>query len=408
MGLQNLHSRFESGWGLFEIDPGSPSFDACPSGEPPMSDLHDENCRRLGIDAKRIEVAHGLIETWARDAEVPASAFIVGRRTGAIEVRVAGRRTLELGSPPLRDDAIFLAASLTKPIVAVATMMLLERGRITLDDAVAAYLPEFGRNGKEGVRVRHLLTHTSGLPDILPENDALRARHATLSDFVAATCRSPLLFAPGTAVRYQSSGFTILGELVLRLTGRTLPGFLESEIFGPLGMADTSLGWRPERRDRQTAVRIDAQQAQTDWHWNSPYWLGFGSPWGGLVTSASDYGRFLAMMLGDGRSGGVRILAPATVEEMVTNQLDSFPVMPEAERRLRPWGLGWRLRWPGSSAHFGDLLGPRSFGHWGATGTLAWADRARDAFAVILTSQPQQDQGTYLGRLSNVLASAFE
>jgi CubicO group peptidase (beta-lactamase class C family) len=373
-----------------------------------MSDLDDSRAERLQIRPDRLKMARDLIEAWACDGEVIASAVVVGRSVDAIEPRIAGRVSPDHDSAPLARDSLFLAASLTKPVIAVATMLLVERGGITLDDRIVDILPEFGDGAKADVRLRHLLTHTSGLPDQLPNNEELRARHAPLSEFVAETCRRPLLFAPGTAVRYQSMGFAILGALLTRLTGRPLPEFLRDELFGPLGMLDTTLGLNPRHIDRQTVVRIDATQSRSDWHWNSPYWRGLGSPWGGMITSASDYGRFLRMMLGRGSLGPTRLLSPATVETMIANQLLTFPGVPDVDRRLRPWGLGWRLRWPGSSAHFGDLLGPRSFGHWGATGTVAWADPDRDAFAVILTTEPQGEHGSHLARLSNVLASAFE
>jgi CubicO group peptidase (beta-lactamase class C family) len=84
-----------------------------------------------------------------------------------------------------------------------------------------------------------------------------------------------------------------------------------------------------------------------------------------------------------------------------------MPKIPEEERRCRPWGLGWRLNWPAHSANFGDLLGPKSFGHWGATGTLAWCDPESDSFAVLLTTQPQEPDGRFLARLSNAIGAAM-
>jgi CubicO group peptidase (beta-lactamase class C family) len=113
------------------------------------------------------------------------------------------------------------------------------------------------------------------------------------------------------------------------------------------------------------------------------------------------------MLLQGGRLDGVRVLGPATVRAMTGNQLAAMPMVPEEDRRCRPWGLGWRLNWPAHSANFGDLLGPRTYGHWGATGTLCWLDPEADAFAILLTTQPQGDDGRLLARISNLVAAAL-
>ncbi len=192
------------------------------------------------------------------------------------------------------------------------------------------------------------------------------------------------------------------------VTGVCLPEFLRAEVFEPLGMADTSLGWQPEKRERIAAIRISPEQERTDWNWNTPYWLGFGAPWGGLVTSPGDFARFCQMMLNGGELDGTRVLSRAAVRAMTANQLDAMPGVPEEERRCRPWGLGWRLNWPGHSANFGDLLGPRAYGHWGATGTLCWIDPDADAFCILFTTRPQEaEQGRYLARVSNAVAAAL-
>lgn len=95
------------------------------------------------------------------------------------------------------------------------------------------------------------------------------------------------------------------------------------------------------------------------------------------------------------------------MEAATRNQLFGMPGVPATDRDTRPWGFGWRLNWPGFSAYFGDLLGPRMYGHMGATGTVLWMDPDRDAFAVILTTEPQEPHGTYLARLSNAITAAL-
>lgn len=359
------------------------------------------------LDIERLNRAYSLVEAMTRSGEVPAAAVCVGQRGGLHEPTFFGYMSPDPGAPEVTPETLFLVASLTKPVTVAGVMRLMERGELTLDDPVARFVPEFGQNGKEGVTLRHVMTHTSGLPDMPPGNLALRATHAPLARFIDVVTRVTLDFAPGTEVRYQSMGTAMLGEVIARVAGVSLPEFLKAVLFDPLGMNETSLGLREGTRERVASIRLEPEQEGTDWGWNSLYWLTLGAPWGGLITSPLDYARFCRMMLNGGEIDGTRVLSRATVRAMTSNQLEGMPDIPRTDRRCRPWGLGWRLGWPGQSAHFGDLLGPRSFGHWGATGTLCWADPDADAFLVLLTTQPAGEQGRHLATLSNAFAAAL-
>jgi CubicO group peptidase (beta-lactamase class C family) len=329
--------------------------------------------------------------------------------------RCFGRQTLSADSPPVRQDAIFLIASITKPIVAMGVLILAERGLLALDDRVEEYVPEFGREGKHAVTIRHLLTHTSGLPDMLPQNRELRAANAPLSAFVEGTCRSPVDFPPGRGVQYQSMGFAMLGEIILRVSRKTCAQFLRDEIFQPLEMHDTALGapadWfegADSKIGRIAHVRVPPDQEQeTTWNWNSPYWRQLGVPWGGLLTTPADLARFAQMLLQQGRWDNLQILSPAAVRAATRNQLEAMREVPADDRRCRPWGLGWRLNWAAHSANFGDFLGPNTYGHWGATGTVMWIDPDLDAFAILLTTQPQEPHGSFLSRATNAIVAAL-
>jgi len=386
----------------------------------------------IGFDPARIESVYDRLSLWVHEDRVPGVGIAIGRHGKLLEPRVFGRQRPDMSSPAMPDDAIFLIASPTKPITVAAAMMLVERGELELDDFVVEFIPEFASHGKDQIRVRHLMTHTSGLPDQLPENESLRGAHAPLSEFVRRVSELPLSFAPGTAVQYQSMGIAILAEIVQRISNKSLREFLRDELFQPLNLADTSLG-APEdwwtgpggRFERFAHVRVSAT---TDWDWNSRYWRGFGAPWGGLLTTPREFSLicqlFLDALNGEGptlrlgkgdfgfnqrsnKTQPARILSAATARAMTTNQLHSLGAVPEADRRTRPWGLGWRLNWLGHSANFGDLLGPRTFGHWGATGTLVWIDPDAGAFLVLLTTQPQEPDGRYLARISNMVCAAM-
>lgn len=371
-----------------------------------MAELTIVDPGKITTTPERFRRVDELFERWVRTGEIPAAAYCVGRGSQMTATRTFGSQVPGTNQP-VRPDALYLIASLTKPVTVLAGLILVERGLITLDDRVADYVPAFAKQGKDDVRIRHLMTHTSGLPDMLPENDRLRSEHRPFSAFIEGICELSLLFEPGTAVRYQSMGTAMLAEVVHQVAGVTLPEFLRSEVFEPLGMRDTALGCPKDWMERVVAVKLGEAQLRTDWHWNTPYWLGFGAPWGGLITTAADYGRLCRMMLAGGAVGAARVLSPAGCAAMTVNQLEAMPRIPEEDRRCRPWGLGWRLNWRGSSSNFGDLLGARCYGHWGATGTLCWMDPVTDCFTVIFTTQPQGDDGRHLARASNAIAAAL-
>jgi CubicO group peptidase (beta-lactamase class C family) len=381
----------------------------------PTLETHDD-ARSVGLDPPRWQRTLDLLGEWCRRGLIPSAGVVCGRSDRATRPHVFGNQTADGTGVPVRDDAIFLVASITKPIVALGALLLVERGQLSLDDRVCEIVSSFRGRGKYGVTVRHLLTHTSGLPDMLPNNRELRESHSPLDAFLAGACSAEMGFPPGRGVRYQSMGFAVLGEIIRSVAGRSCADFLRTEIFEPLWMNDTSLGapedWfsGPDAKGARIAeIRVpdDQRDSALDWGWNSRYWRGLGAPWGGVFSTPADLARFARMMLSGGSLEGTSIFSKAVVEVATRNQLLGMAGVPATDRDTRPWGFGWRLNWPGFSPYFGDLLGPRMYGHMGATGTVLWMDPDRDAFAVILTTEPQEPHGTYLARLSNAIAAAL-
>lgn len=366
-----------------------------------------------GLSPDRWEAVTRLVQSGVAEGRWPEIAIETGSANGPAGTFSGGvqcERAAESGGPP-----VFLTASLTKPVVAMGILKLLEQGQLRLHDRVSDLVPEFGGAGRYPVEVRHLLTHTSGLPDLLPNDRELRGRNAPLSEFLAELCQCKPAFPPGRGVQYQSSGFILLAEILQRLTQTDFRAWLAENVFEPLKMRQSWLGLpldRPNARDRILArlipVVLPKEQVGHDgWNWNSDYWRRLGAPWGGLFSTTGDLGRLAQSLLRGGQTAiGANLWSPATVAAATCNQLATLREISEVDSRTRPWGLGWRLNWR-DTATFGDLLGPRAYGHWGATGTLMWIDPDPGIYAVILTSRPWDESGPAIVRLSNAIRAAW-
>lgn len=310
--------------------------------------------------ASRFEEASRLIRAQTDSGDVAAAVLHV-RRAGQELSRAFGAA---------RVDLPFLIASPTKPMTASAVLWLRDRRDLTLDDPVTKYLPAFSGGERGLVTIRHLLTHTSGLPDMLPENNELRRQHAPLSEFVTRTCRTPLLFQPGAKVSYQSMGILLAAAIVEKITGEPMPGFMARTVFSPLGMRQTSFGLGG-RTIAETAQCQVPEAERSDWDWNSAYWRNLAAPWGGAHATARDLAAFLDAFA----SPAGAVLSAATRREMTAIQTGT----------LRPgFGLGWQ-REPGA---FGRTCSAETFGHSGSTGTTIWHDPATATTFVLLTTKP--------------------
>ncbi len=366
------------------------------------------DCDDFGVSRAGLGVLEHSLRQWTahEPSVMPAASVALARDGHSLGSVLLGRQGPEPDAAPLRPDGIFLLASLTKPLTCLAAMLLVERGQLRLADLVTDYLPEFGSQGKQGTRLVHLLTHTSGLPDQLPDNLALRRAHAPLSEFLRRALTVAPLFPPGTSVSYQSMGTLVLSAIVEQVSGKPLPGFLRENVFGPLGLSSSALGAATLPAERLVRVRQPREQEGTDWGWNSSYWRNLGAPWGGMFSTPQEYLVLCRLFAEGGQVDGVRICSPATVTLMTTNRLRDLPDIPESMARTQPWGLGWRLNHPGMADSFGDLLSDRAFGHWGATGTMAWVDPRSRVSCVILTTAPLDENTSKLVRLSNLVAAA--
>jgi CubicO group peptidase (beta-lactamase class C family) len=293
-----------------------------------------------------------------------------------IHLHPFGRLTYEPDAPPVTAGTLYDLASLTK-VVATTTMamILVDEGRLDLDQPVREILPGFQGPGKDAVTVRHLLTHSSGLPAIVTLYRDVQGRAAFLERIQALDLEYPA----GSRSVYSDPGIILLGEILERAAGQPLEAFVRERVFEPLGMRETMFRPPAELRSRVAPTEFDPWRGrliQGEVHDENAFAMGGVAPHAGLFSTAGDLARFAQMLLNGGTWHGRRIVSRETVE-LFTRRAG----IPGSDR-----ALGWDTKSAeGSSA--GTLLSPRSFGHTGFTGTSIWIDPERQLFVILLTNR---------------------
>ena len=314
------------------------------------------------------------------------AAEILRRATATKEIRAAvlhvrdGDSTFERSFGEAKSpSAAFLLGSISKPIAITSLMVLHDRGKVQLADPVKKYIPEFTGGQRDQVTVQHLLTHVSGLPDQLPENAQLRSSHAPLSEFVKGAIKVPLNFAPGTRYDYSSMAILLATEIAQRISGVEIKELVDTTVLAPLEMTNSSLGMRRLKPEQTVPCQVEFGAVEAgggsadskSWDWNSPYWRALGAPWGGLHASAADVATFLDSFL---HPTG-KLVRPEIARLMIRNHNGTG---------LTSRGLGFDVGMRASCRGCSEQV----FGHTGSTGTIAWADPAKNRICVVLTTLP--------------------
>ncbi len=334
--------------------------------KPPRADLAELSRfpveAELAID-RRVEDALGR-------GDVPGCVVIIGRQDGVVFRRAYGFAEIEPGRRPMRPDAVFDLASVTKAVAtATSVAALVERGRLHYDDPVSHWLGAFRAPDKRDITLRQLLTHTSGLPPVIDVRSFTRGREAAVRSIAATRLSS----APGERYLYSDLGFIVLGEVIERASGERLDRFARETLYAPLGLSSTGFLPGPELVPRAAPTEwVDGAMLRGTVHDPRARALGVTGH-AGLFSSADDLARFARMLLGRGQLDGVRVLAPSTVAAMIHEQ-------PVNGARV---ALGWDL--PDDPDH--SAFSRRSFGHEGFTGTSLWIDPERDRFVVFLSNR---------------------
>jgi CubicO group peptidase (beta-lactamase class C family) len=324
------------------------------------------------LQRERLDKAVDVLARATREGQVAAAVLHVAQRETTL--------TRAFGSAQ-SGDAMFLLGSISKPIAVTALMTLFDRNEFRLEDPLQKFIPEFSGDGREQVTMQHLLTHVSGLPDQLPENDQLRSEHAPLSEFVSHAIRTPLRFTPGSEYQYSSMAILLATRVAEVISGTDILKLVDRAVFQPLRMEHAAQGLGRFKLEEMVMCQTDRAAPEAgggnpqakDWDWNSQYWRRLGAPWGGTHASAPDVAKFLTEFLNE--SGTV--LKPGTARSMASNHNPAG---------LPPRGLGLNV----GTAAGGKGCSAKTFGHTGSTGTIAWADPATNTICVVLTSLPAQ------------------
>ena len=335
--------------------------------------------RNFSVQDDQFQSAFSILEKAIAARAFPACSLAITFRGELVAHKALGRFTYDPASPEVTTASLFDLASLTKLVATTAMAMILyERGLLDLEAPVTAIVPEFANNDgrRREITLRMLLAHSSGLPAY--EKLFLRAK--TREDLLQAAFTTPLVAAPGTRAEYSDIGFIILGVVLERLADETLGAFCQREIFGPLGMTNTTFNPTralkdsipPTADDRTFRHRIIQGEVQDE---NASV-LGGVAGHAGLFSTAEDLALFAHAMLNSGHP----ILRPATVE--LFSRRESTP---EGTSRA----LGWDTPSPPSQS--GKYFSSRSFGHLGYTGTSLWIDAERQLSITLLTNRTWPD-----------------
>jgi CubicO group peptidase (beta-lactamase class C family) len=337
------------------------------------------------------------IDDWIVPNGVPGAVACVQFRGEIVAEHFAGEAQPGV---PVDGRTLFGLASVTKPITAATLMSCVEEGLVALDEPVARFLPEFLEGVdttvewydaerealRERVTVRQLLAHLSGLPEELPPGYLDIRDKPDLNVFIDAMQRMPLQVAPGTEVRYSNVGFGLIARLVERLTGGEFWAEADRRIIEPLGARDIVARPGPAISERIATVGDALGEGTETEAYNSQYWRNLAIPWGGLYGSARDLVAFASAFL----PGRESVLSPATTRAMITDQANGLPGGVGALRLRWPrayWGLGWEVRGDKTKHWTGDLASPATFCHFGAAGTLLWADPERDLVVALFANR---------------------
>jgi CubicO group peptidase (beta-lactamase class C family) len=339
-----------------------------------------------GLSSQSLAKLLDVVRGFAEKGDIVGGELLVIKNRRTVLDAVVGLGDRE-SRRPLKPDTIYCIRSMTKPVMGAAVQILIDDGRLSLDDAAAKYLPSFNNDKSRGITVRQLLTHTGGLPLSSLMGTNFQALHS-LRDVADKTGNSGPTVPPGTRFQYSDDGADTLGAIVSVITGEPAEAFITKRILEPLGMHDTFplVALAGNKLDRFTSAYAGAHD---NWvrFWSPqdkplfPYFLASQ----GMYSTTKDYARFLAMYLDDGWAGKTRVLSKAAIERTLTPAI----------------ATGMPTEFPRLTAYYGQLMFDymdtagkmRVFGHSGSDGTWAYAWPEQDLMVLYFTQSRGNETG---------------
>ena len=319
-----------------------------------------------GMSTSRLALIDDVMRRGIAAGGFPGGAVIVGRHGSIVWERGYGTLDWKSDAPVDAERTMYDVASLTKVVATTsATMLLVDRGKLRVDDRVMRSLPTFRGKGKDSITFRDLLMHRSGLP----AGRVLSGRKSTVSSARQKVLETPLVRQPGSKSEYSDLGLDVVGFAIERIAGLPLDRFLRKSVFDPMGMVSTM--YRPGPPLRARIAPTETRVARGAVHDRNAAALGGVAGHAGLFTTAGDLAVFAHMMLDSGRVAGKRMFGDSTVREFT---------QPGPGWRA----LGWETCYGGGSC--GRYVSSRAVGHTGFTGTSMWMDPESGLFVIVLTN----------------------
>jgi CubicO group peptidase (beta-lactamase class C family) len=367
----------------------------------------------VGLSQERLDRIHAMVKKHIDAGEISGAVMLVARKGQIAYLDVQGTMDVETRKPMAR-DSVFRLASMTKPVIGTSIMMLLEEGKLRLQDPISRFIPEFmdqqtatqtqpasGGNPPKfytqpavrDITIKDLLTHTSGLSSgpmgqSVVTREGRRRPEDTLSTYLPRVAKSPLEFQPGTRWMYSASdGFDVLARVVEVASGMPLNQFLKQRLFGPLEMTETS-HWPTDAQMPRLVTAYTLNNGKMAKNENSMsmsskvYFAGGG----GLVTTVDDYARFAQMLANGGELNGQRVLSPRTVQLM-----SSIHIPASLPGRTAGEGFGLSVRVIEDAIAGNQRVSNGSFGWSGAYGTHFWVDPKEEIVAVMMIQTPVRE-----------------